>query len=52
MDKMQVKERSSNLELMRILLMLLIIMQHYVVNSRATEGMSLSNLTALSPVLD
>ncbi len=48
MDKMQRKERSSNLELMRILLMLLIIMHHYVVNSGVTDGMTLSNLTANS----
>jgi len=48
MDKLRSKERSSNLELMRILLMLLIIMHHYVVNSGATDGMTLSNLTANS----
>ncbi len=48
MDNAQVKGQSSNQELMRIWLMLLISMHHYLVNSRSTEGVTLSNLMANS----
>lgn len=38
--------RSSNLELMRIILMLIIIAHHYVVNSGITACFNFSNITA------
>lgn len=39
------KIRSSNIELMRIILMVVIIMHHYVVNSGIMNDVNLSNLT-------
>ena len=39
------KIRSSNIELMRIVLMLAIIAHHYVVNSSVMDGITLDSLT-------
>ena len=39
------KIRSSNIELMRIVLMVIIIMHHYVVNSGIMDGVNLSDLS-------
>ncbi len=39
------KIRSSNIELMRIVLMVIIIMHHYVVNSGVMDGVNLSDLS-------
>ena len=39
------KIRSSNIELMRIVLMIIIIMHHYVVNSGIMDGVNLSDLS-------
>lgn len=41
----QKKVRSSNIELMRIVLMVIIIMHHYVVNSGIINGVNLGDLT-------
>ena len=43
---METKKRDSNLELMRIIMMLLIIAHHYVVNSGITQFYSFSNITS------
>ena len=40
------KVRSSNIELMRIVLMVVIIMHHYVVNTGIMDGVNMRNLTA------
>lgn len=42
---MEKKERSSNLELLRIILMFVIIAHHYVVNSGITECYDFNNIT-------
>lgn len=39
------KERSSNIELMRILMILLIIMHHYVVNSTVMDAVQMDHIT-------
>ena len=39
------KERSSNIELMRIVMILLIIMHHYVVNSTVMDGVQMDAIT-------